>query len=374
MRSKWLQTVFILIMTLALLLSACGADTEAAVQQTIDARDAQATNSISEETQDEETQDIGVSVEQTIAARDALESEAEMQTATTVSASQIAANSVSGTQTAESVSILATQVEGDNVLGTRTAEQTAVAIAANQTAAAPPILLVNLANVNLRNGPDTAYQIIGYLSEGDTVVALAKNSDGSWYNVVLPNGSTGWIADSVTIPLAVSAMSKVDVAATIPPLPTFTPTPTATATPIPSIVGLDHSLPPYFGSISLSAGFLPDPYMVSLNSGGEVDVENLGIGSNCRGYASNAPDFRLHWSGEGDELNFLFTADLSSDDTTLIINDPFGNWYCNDDLAGLNPGISFGIGESGQYDVWIGSYISGDFISGQLTITEFSIP
>lgn len=141
-----------------------------------------------------------------------------------------------------------------------------------------------------------------------------------------------------------------------------------------SPAGLDSSLEPNFGSKSLSSGFWPDPDEISLTSGGDVDVSYLNNGFGCTGYATAAPDFRLFWSGDGDELSFMFVANSSSDDTTLIINDPHGNWHCNDDFAGVNPGIHFDTAVSGQYDIWIGSYSANDNISGQLQITELGIP
>lgn len=137
---------------------------------------------------------------------------------------------------------------------------------------------------------------------------------------------------------------------------------------------LNPSLDPNYGSVSLSSGFLPDPAVISLTSGGNVDVSYLNNGFGCNGYATAAPDFRLFWSGEGNELNFMFTANFGGDDTTLIINDPNGSWHCNDDFDGVSPGIRFNTALPGQYDIWIGSYSSENNISGQLNITEFAIP
>ncbi|MCB9006190.1 MAG: hypothetical protein H6656_02175 [Ardenticatenaceae bacterium] len=142
----------------------------------------------------------------------------------------------------------------------------------------------------------------------------------------------------------------------------------------PPNAGLDPSLEPNFGSTSLAFGFFPDPKEISLTSGGDVDVSYLNNGFGCTGYATAAPDFRLFWSGSGDALNFMFIPDFSGDDTTLIINDPVGNWYCNDDFAGVNPGIHLDTAVSGQYDIWIGSFSANDNISGILNITEFAIP
>jgi serine/threonine-protein kinase len=93
-------------------------------------------------------------------------------------------------------------------------------------------LRVTVNSVNLRNGPGTAYRVIGSLQQGDTVLALAKNRDGSWYNVELENGNRGWLAADFSEPVNEAAMAILSVAATIPALPTATATNTPTNTPV----------------------------------------------------------------------------------------------------------------------------------------------
>ncbi len=46
---------------------------------------------------------------------------------------------------------------------------------------------------NVRSGPDTRYQIVGQLSEGDIVSINGKDDDGRWLRVVLPTAATGWL-------------------------------------------------------------------------------------------------------------------------------------------------------------------------------------
>jgi hypothetical protein len=107
-------------------------------------------------------------------------------------------------------------------------------------------------------------------------------------------------------------------------------------------------------------------------AGGSVDVSSLGIGAGCTGYASSAPDFRLNWSGGTDDLKVFFEADQPGNDTVLIINTPSGSWICNDDAHGetLNPMIRLSGQPAGQFDIWVATYKSGDFIQGKLTVTE----
>jgi hypothetical protein len=57
----------------------------------------------------------------------------------------------------------------------------------------------------------------------------------------------------------------------------------------------------------------------------------------------------------------------------MVVNDPYGNFYCVDDSFGtVNPTIDFNNPAGGTYDVWIDSYAANTTISGTLYITEKS--
>lgn len=126
----------------------------------------------------------------------------------------------------------------------------------------------------------------------------------------------------------------------------------------------DYGLNPTYGTVNLSAGFMPDPYRVDVVSGGNIDASWI---RGCVGMISAAPDVRLNYSAGGYEL-FLNVA--SDYDTTLVVNGPDGQWYCDDDSGGgLTPGLAFYPAMSGQYDIWIGSY-NGQFENAELQISE----
>ncbi len=135
--------------------------------------------------------------------------------------------------------------------------------------------------------------------------------------------------------------------------------------------GLDFSLTPNFGSTPLQAGFPDDPHSVDIAAGGSIDVQS-DIGSNCRGYASVAPDYRVDYSAGSLPLYFSVVADQ---DTTLVVNDPNGQWICDDDSGdGLNPQIVFNNPGSGQYDVWIGTFSQGGNLpSATLYVSELGL-
>ncbi|QLC26736.1 peptidase S1 [Parasphingopyxis algicola] len=128
----------------------------------------------------------------------------------------------------------------------------------------------------------------------------------------------------------------------------------------------DFSLDPNYGTATLRSGFTPDPHRIRLQSGGSIDASVLG--GSCRGYVSPAPDYRVQYESGRLPLNISVQ---SSSDTTLVINGPDGEWYCDDDGGdGLNPSIRFDTPRSGQYDIWVGTYGSAQLESAILDVSE----
>lgn len=124
---------------------------------------------------------------------------------------------------------------------------------------------------------------------------------------------------------------------------------------------------PNYGTVNLRAGYTPDPHVVAVRSGGNIDASR--VGSNCRGYISAAPDVRLVYSSGSYPL--IISASSSSD-TTLVVNAPDGSWHCDDDggVNGLNPSIRFNNPGSGRYEIWVGTYGTSDTRPAQLHISE----
>ncbi len=127
----------------------------------------------------------------------------------------------------------------------------------------------------------------------------------------------------------------------------------------------DVSLKPTFGGVTLRAGFVPDPYTKTLTAGGNIKT-NLG---NVNAWVAKAPDFRLNYTAGNFALTIIAE---SAEDTTLLINLPNGQWIANDDgpNTGLNPLLKFAQPQSGQYDIWVGSFAEGKFPQAKLIITE----
>jgi hypothetical protein len=133
---------------------------------------------------------------------------------------------------------------------------------------------------------------------------------------------------------------------------------------------LDYTANANYGEANLSAGFSPDPYSVGMTSGGTVNVSYLG--SSCAGFASAAPDLRVNFGGGGASLLRLYFVG-SNGDAAMVVNDPYGNFYCVDDSFGtVNPTIDFNNPAGGTYDIWIASYALNTTISGTMYLTESS--
>jgi uncharacterized protein YraI len=84
-------------------------------------------------------------------------------------------------------------------------------------------------DVNVRNGPGTAYDAVGYIPTGGTTFVAGQNDARTWWYIEFPSGSGryAWVAGSVTTAACISPTLQIVAA---PPLPTSVP-PTATIVP-----------------------------------------------------------------------------------------------------------------------------------------------
>ncbi|MCA9969352.1 MAG: SH3 domain-containing protein, partial [Anaerolineales bacterium] len=68
----------------------------------------------------------------------------------------------------------------------------------------------------LRAGPGVNYKIIAFPLQGAGVTAVARNSDATWYNVILEDDTSGWIYNDVVRPDDTAVGPTLPLAATIP--------------------------------------------------------------------------------------------------------------------------------------------------------------
>ena len=130
----------------------------------------------------------------------------------------------------------------------------------------------------------------------------------------------------------------------------------------------DYNSTPNYGEVRLSPGFTPDPHLTSMRAGGTIDASTRF--NECRGFITEQPDMRLFWDGKG-TMNLRISA-ISNADTTIVVNGPNGEWYCDDDMGDdNNPLVTLG-SVSGRYEIWVGTYSSGDPQPAVLSISELS--
>ena len=113
-------------------------------------------------------------------------------------------------------------------LPTATQPSTRPTLAPSPTAPDTTPLVTARLDANVREGDNTAYDVVGVLLEDQAARIVGISSTGNgWYQIELPNGVRGWIAPSVVIVSGdLRGVPRVN--------PPFTPTPPATNTPVPS--------------------------------------------------------------------------------------------------------------------------------------------
>jgi hypothetical protein len=128
-------------------------------------------------------------------------------------------------------------------------------------------------------------------------------------------------------------------------------------------VSQNISLDPTYGSKLLLPGFMPNPFVKQVVSGGPIQTQLGGV----RAWVANAPDFKVYYTASSHPLTIRVESAV---DTTLLVNLPDGTWVADDDSGGnLNPLLRFSKPQSGRYDIYIGSY-NNEFGKATLIIAE----
>lgn len=112
----------------------------------------------------------------------------------------------------------------------------------------------------------------------------------------------------------------------------------------------DITADPIQGTITLASGFTPDPWPQALQLQPDINLEEVGY----YGYTTSQPLINLSY--EAADLPLVLTAESTVYDLVMLVYAPDGEWYFNDDLRDLNPGLQFDYPESGTYMIWVGGY------------------
>ena len=136
------------------------------------------------------------------------------------------------------------------------------------------------------------------------------------------------------------------------------------------IAAQNMSATPLYGTVDLEGGFSPDPHVVVVQAGGSDSA--AGLGGDCTGFINNQqPDYDLNYAASTYQLGIFVSGSV---DTTLVVNDPNGDWHCNDDYSpagDTNPGLIFLKPRSGNYNIWVGTYKSeGNNTRVKLVLSE----
>lgn len=135
---------------------------------------------------------------------------------------------------------------------------------------------------------------------------------------------------------------------------------------------LDPESTPDHGIIAASEGFEPDPFRVqAVVGGGDVDARGRNLGTDCIGFISVAPDVRFQALTPFATLRFIFLADSVLSDSTLVVRDGEGRFWCNNDSFGVrNPTVTLTDAPIGDYAIWVGGVSPNTPVFGELYITS----
>ncbi|WP_205254623.1 MULTISPECIES: hypothetical protein [unclassified Halomonas] len=130
---------------------------------------------------------------------------------------------------------------------------------------------------------------------------------------------------------------------------------------------LDWSAAPVYSTLTLSAGFQPDPQTLDVMAGGNTRASV--VSADCAGFVNaEAPDVDINYTAGSYPLKIAAT---SASDTTLVVYDASGIWHCSDDADGTDPAVVLTSPPSGNYNVWVGSYDgSGQLAPATLVVSE----
>ncbi|MCB9450502.1 MAG: SH3 domain-containing protein [Anaerolineaceae bacterium] len=97
--------------------------------------------------------------------------------------------------------------------------------------------------LTVRLGPGSQYSEIATLEASDRVEITGISNDGGWYQIVLPDGTTGWLAASTALVTTFGNLQGVPIALAPTNTPTHTPSPTPTFTPTSTSTATHTSTP-----------------------------------------------------------------------------------------------------------------------------------
>lgn len=140
-------------------------------------------------------------------------------------------------------------------------------------------------------------------------------------------------------------------------------------------------------TVSLEAGFSPDPEEVELTGGGEwrftpseADAEVMEPDSVSGMFdggmvREDGPNLSIDWQGSDEDLHIgwvgYYRPQWSRIDAFLLVRGPEGEWWVADSQYGsgfVHPAFAIENAPSGSYDVWVGSF-GEDMLDGVVLVS-----
>ncbi len=148
----------------------------------------------------------------------------------------------SGTPTPTVVVFVPTATEGARV-PTRMPTNTPIPSTSTPTPTLTPTfatpVVQPIRSISVRGGPSSSYPVIANLDPSQQVGITGVSDDGIWYQILLPDGTLGWITSTSAMVNAFGDLASIPVALAPTDTPTFTPTFTPTDTDTPTATPTD---------------------------------------------------------------------------------------------------------------------------------------
>ena len=145
---------------------------------------------------------------------------------------------------------------------------------------------------------------------------------------------------------------------------------TTAQVPLPSSAGAPAAAVPTGGVPTITTvapGFIPDPQVLAGTAGGTMAANQMN--SACRGYVTSTPNHIVNVTGNFSTLRLIGSA---AGDTTLVVRTPTGAFLCDDDGGGNRNPLVQGAFPAGSYQVWVGTWSSGESVPYRVGISEMA--
>ncbi len=121
-------------------------------------------------------------------------------------------------------------------------------------------------------------------------------------------------------------------------------------------------------SLTLAAGFVPDPSIVFTLAGGPTPASTMAVGDVwCAGYIGTAPNVTLTTTTPIYGMRILTRSDV---DTTLAVRLSDGRVLCNDDGGGYpNPAVDVFDLPAGVHQIYVGTFGGGTAVPATVGFT-----